>query len=233
MLTLRRSEERGFADHGWLRTFHTFSFADYFDPKHMGFRALRVINEDRVTPGQGFGTHGHRDMEILSWVLDGQLAHQDSLGSGAVLKPGEAQRMSAGTGVRHSEFNGSKTEGVHFLQIWLVPEKQGLTPDYEQKEFPVAERQGKLKLIASPGKVDGSVHLNADAKVFNGVFASGEQATHSLEPGRHGWVHVARGVIEVNGHALKAGDGAALSNEASVSVKGLEGGGEVLVFDLG
>jgi len=233
MMTIRRAADRGFADHGWLRTFHTFSFADYYDPAHMGFRSLRVINEDRVAPGQGFGTHGHRDMEIFSWVLDGQLAHQDSLGSGAVLKPGEAQAMSAGTGVRHSEFNGSKTEGVHFLQIWLMPKQQGFEPRYEQKQFPVSERQGQFRLVASPDGAQGSVLMQSDARLFAGLFSAGQGASVKLDAGRHAWVHVARGAVKVNGQRLEAGDGAAFSQTGEISVEGVEAPGEVLLFDLG
>ena len=233
MITVRAAADRGFADHGWLRSFHTFSFADYYDPRHMGFRALRVINEDRVAPGQGFGTHGHRDMEILSWVLDGALEHKDSLGSGAVLQPGEAQRMTAGTGVRHSEFNGSKSEPVHFLQIWLMPNKQGLTPGYEQKAFPAAERAGRLRLIASPGGEDGSVHLNSDARVFDTLLEAGQRVERPLEAGRHAWVQIARGSFSVNGREVKAGDGVAISEESQVTLDGREDGSEALLFELG
>jgi hypothetical protein len=225
--TIRRADERGGADHGWLNTKHTFSFADYYDPKHMGFRALRVINEDKVSPGRGFGTHPHQDMEIISYVLEGQLAHQDSIGTNGVISPGEVQRMSAGTGVRHSEQNASKTEGVHFLQIWIMPDREGVTPSYEQKAFPAAERQGRLRLIASPGGAEGSVKINADTKLYGSLLAAGEKA--SL--GRSAWVHVARGEVKVNGQALKAGDGAAMSQETEVSLEGIRDA-EVLVFDL-
>ncbi|MFT3710151.1 MAG: pirin family protein [Archangium sp.] len=233
MITVRHSNERGHADHGWLKSKHTFSFADYYDPQHMGFRALRVINEDRVAPGQGFGTHGHRDMEILSWVLEGALEHKDSLGSGAVLKPGEAQRMTAGTGVRHSEFNASKTEPVHFLQIWLLPESQGLTPGYEQKLFPPADRQGKLVQVASPDAADGSVKIHSDARVLNGLFDAGQKAEYALKKGRHAWVQIARGSFVVNHADVEAGDGLAISNEELISLESKAAGGEVLVFDLG
>lgn len=232
MITLRRAEERGHANHGWLDTFHTFSFADYYDPRHMGFRALRVINDDTVDAGMGFGTHGHRDMEIVSWVLDGELAHKDSMGSVASLKPGEAQRMTAGTGVRHSEFNGSKVDPVHFLQIWLLPEREGLTPGYEQKFFPPETRAGQLRLLASPDARDGSVKIHTDASILTGVFDAGQQASYALAPGRYAWVHVARGSVKVNGHELKAGDGAAFEKEATVEVSGVAKG-EVLLFDLG
>lgn len=231
MLTIRPAGQRGHAAHGWLDSHHTFSFADYYDPAHMGFRALRVINEDRVTPGQGFGRHPHRDMEIVSYVLDGALAHEDSMGTGSVIRPGDVQRMSAGTGVTHSEFNASKTESVHFLQIWLQPAKKGNAPGYEQKTF--ADKQGRLRVMASPDGRDESVILHADGVLYAGVFAPGESAELPLAPGRHAWVHVARGSVEINGVALSAGDGAALSEEQAVRVKGpASGSGEVLVFDL-
>ncbi|MDP1823824.1 MAG: pirin family protein [Archangium sp.] len=228
MMNLRRSVERGGADHGWLNTKHTFSFADYYDPRHMGFRALRVINEDRVAAGQGFGTHPHRDMEIISYVLEGALAHKDSTGTDGVITPGEVQRMSAGTGVRHSEQNASKTEGVHFLQIWLQPDRLGVRPSYEQKRFPGAKG---LQLIASSDGANGSVTINADTKLYAAVLAAGERASLDLAPGRYGWVHVARGEVTLNGQALAAGDGAALSDEAKVSLEGVRDA-EVLVFDL-
>ena len=231
MIAIRPSEARGHAHHGWLDTRHTFSFADYHDPAHMGFRALRVINEDRVTPGQGFGTHGHRDMEILSYVLSGRLAHRDSLGTGSVILPGEVQRMTAGTGVRHSEENPSPTEPVHFLQIWVLPERPGLAPGYEQRAFPEAERRGKLRLVASPDGRDGSVTVHQDVRVHAGLLASGDAAELALAPGRHAWVQVARGRVRVNGVPLAAGDGAALSEEGAVRVEGVEDA-EVLAFDL-
>ena len=231
MLTLRRARDRGHADHGWLNTFHTFSFADYYDPAQMGFRALRVINEDRVQPAMGFGTHPHRDMEIISYVLEGALAHQDSMGTGATIRPGEVQRMTAGTGVTHSEFNASKTELVHFLQIWLLPSEKGLKPGYEQKAFERSTLEGQLKLIASPDGREGSVTIHTDAALYAGVLASGSAAELALEPGRHAWVHVARGVAKVNGQELRAGDGAALSEEPKVRVEGLDAA-EVLVFEL-
>jgi redox-sensitive bicupin YhaK (pirin superfamily) len=231
MIQIRQSKDRGHANHGWLDSRHTFSFADYVDPAHMGFRSLRVINEDRVAPGQGFGAHPHRDMEIISYVLDGALEHKDSMGTGSVIVPGDVQRMSAGTGVRHSEFNASKTDPVHFLQIWIIPAERGIAPSYEQKSFSVAEKQGKLRVVASPNGRDGSVTVHADAHVFAGVFGVGERAELALAPGRHAWVHVARGEARVNGRDLSAGDAAAISEESAVVIEGK--GGEVLVFDLG
>jgi redox-sensitive bicupin YhaK (pirin superfamily) len=232
MQILRRASERGHADHGWLDSFHTFSFADYHDPSHMGFRALRVINDDTVAPGRGFDSHPHRDMEIISYVLDGALAHRDSMGTGSVIRPGEVQRMSAGTGVIHSEHNASRTEPVHFLQIWLIPSQRGLPPGYEQRAFPAEERTGRLRLVASPDGRDGSVTVHTDASLYAGVLDAGQISVLPLAPGRHAWVHVARGAARVNGHELGAGDGLALSEEPSVRIEG-EGGGEVLVFDLG
>jgi redox-sensitive bicupin YhaK (pirin superfamily) len=231
MITVRRSQDRGHADHGWLDSRHTFSFADYHDPAHMGFRALRVINEDRVAPSQGFGTHGHRDMEILSYVLSGKLAHRDSMGTGAVLGPGELQRMSAGTGVRHSEYNGSDTEVVHFLQIWIVPGRAGLAPGYEQRAFPEEERRGKLRVVASPDGRDGSLTLHQDASVHLGLLAAGERVALPIADGRHVWVQVLRGRVRANGEELRAGDGAALSGEREVALEGREDA-EVMVFDL-
>jgi redox-sensitive bicupin YhaK (pirin superfamily) len=231
MMIVRRADERGGANHGWLDTKHTFSFAEYYDPRHMGFRALRVINEDKVKAGQGFGTHGHRDMEIISYVLGGLLEHKDSTGSGGVIAPGEVQRMSAGSGVRHSEFNGSKTEPVHFLQIWLMPDREGVTPSYEDKRFTAAQKQGQLKLIASPDGADDSAKINTDARVYATLLEAGQKVELALRSGRHGWVHVACGDVKVNGQALSAGDGAALSQEAAVSLEGVRGA-EVLVFDL-
>jgi hypothetical protein len=231
MITVRRSEDRGHADHGWLDSRHTFSFADYHDAAHMGFRALRVINEDRVAPSRGFGTHGHRDMEILSYVLAGKLAHRDSLGTGSVIGPGEVQRMTAGTGVRHSEFNGSDAEPVHFLQIWIVPDRSGIAPGYEQRHFPEAERRGRLRLVASPDGRDGSVTIHQDARVHMGLLAPGERAALAIAGGRHAWVQVTRGRVRVGGEELQAGDGAALSDEREVALEGIEEG-EVIVFDL-
>ncbi|WAS97507.1 pirin family protein [Nannocystis punicea] len=232
MITQRLADSRGHAEHGWLDSHHTFSFADYYDPAHMGFRNLRVINEDRVEPGRGFGTHPHRDMEILSYVLEGGLEHRDSMGTGSVIRPGDVQVMSAGTGVTHSEFNASRTEPVHFLQIWLLPERRGLKPGYQQRSFGAAEKDGHLRLVASGDGRDDSVTIHTDASIYAGVFAAGQRAELPLAPGRHAWVHVARGAARVNGHDLKAGDALALSNEPAVTVEGTSGG-EVLVFDLG
>jgi hypothetical protein len=231
MMTIRPAEERGHAVHGWLDSRHTFSFADYYDPKHTDFHSLRVINEDRVAPGQGFGTHPHRDMEIISYVLEGALQHRDSIGTGSVIRPGDVQRMSAGTGVAHSEYNASKTEPVHFLQIWLLPSERGIKPSYEQKAFPDPEKRGRLRVVASPDSRDGSVAIHTDAVVYAGLFDKGEAAELRLDRGRHAWVHVARGKVRVNGRELKAGDGAALSQEDVVRIEGVDGG-EVLVFDL-
>jgi redox-sensitive bicupin YhaK (pirin superfamily) len=234
MQTLRKARERGHADHGWLDSFHTFSFADYHDPAHMGFRGLRVINDDTVAPGRGFGAHPHRDMEIISYVLEGALAHRDSMGTGSVIRPGDVQRMSAGSGVVHSELNASPTERVHFLQIWLIPSRRGGAPGYEQKTFPEAEKAGRLRLVASPDGRDGSVTVQADAALHAGLFGAGETAELPIAPGRHAWVHVARGAVRVNGQDLAAGDGLALSDEALVRIEGRDGRdrGEVLVFDL-
>jgi redox-sensitive bicupin YhaK (pirin superfamily) len=231
MMTIRPANDRGHAEHGWLDSHHTFSFADYHDPNHMGFRGLRVINEDRVTGGQGFGKHPHRDMEILSYVLEGALEHSDSMGTGSVIRPGDVQRMSAGTGVLHSEKNASKTEPVHFLQIWIVPEAAGSQPGYEQKAFSRDDKAGRLRLVASRDGRDESVTIHADASLFAGVFAKGESAERAIAPGRHAWVHVARGKVRVNGRELAAGDSAGLSDEPTVRVEGVDDG-EVLVFDL-
>jgi len=231
MFTLRRADERGHANHGWLESYHSFSFADYYDPAHVGFRNLRVINEDRVQPGKGFGTHSHRDMEIISYVLEGGLEHRDSMQNGAVIVPGDVQTMSAGAGVTHSEFNASRTDLVHFLQIWLLPATKGKTPSYEQKTFPNAEKQGRLRLVASPSGEDGSVTIFTDARLYAGLFDRGEGAEHALLPGRHAWVQVARGEVKVQGELLQAGDGVALSEEALVRLEGVDQG-EVLLFDL-
>ena len=230
MLTLSPGAKRGHTDIGWLDSHHTFSFGEWYDPAHMGFRALRVINDDRVAAGGGFPTHGHADMEILSYVLEGALAHKDSIGTGSVIRPGDVQRMSAGTGVRHSEFNESSTEPVHFLQIWIVPDRRGHAPGYEQKTFPEAERLGRLRLVASRDGRDGSVTLHQDVALYAGVLDEGQKAELPLAAGRHAWVHVARGAATVNGQRLGAGDGAALSDEPKLTVEGH--GGEVLVFDL-
>lgn len=231
MITLRKADDRGHADHGWLNTYHTFSFADYQDPRHMGFRSLRVINEDRVQPAQGFGTHGHRDMEIISYVLEGALEHRDSMGNGTVIRPGDVQRMSAGTGVRHSEFNASDKELVHFLQVWLLPARNGIAPGYEQKAFGPEQIEGRLRLVASPDGREGSVTIHTDALVYAGRFDRDAAGELSLADGRHAWVHVARGRARVNGRDLAAGDGAALSEEPSVRIEGIDAS-EVLVFDL-
>jgi redox-sensitive bicupin YhaK (pirin superfamily) len=231
MITVRKAQERGHAQHGWLDSFHTFSFADYYDPEHMGFRALRVINEDRVAGGQGFGKHSHRDMEILSYVLEGGLEHKDSMGTGEVIRPGDLQRMTAGTGVTHSEFNASQREPVHFLQIWLMPDRRGITPSYEQKAFPRQDKTGRLRLVASPEGADSSVTIHADARVFAGLFDAGQTAEHPLAAGRHAWVHVVRGTARVNGTELGAGDAVALSNERLVRIEGVDAS-ELLVFDL-
>ena len=231
MLTIRRSADRGRADHGWLDTRHTFSFADYHDPRHMGFRALRVINEDRVQPGQGFPTHGHRDMEIISYVLAGGLAHRDSLGTGSVIQPGDVQRMSAGTGVRHSEYNASAEEPVHFLQIWIEPARRGIAPGYEQRAFPESEKRGRLRLVASPDGRDGSVTLQQDARLYASVLDPGASVTHALAPGRHAWVQVARGAVTLNGQRLEQGDGAAVTDEPTLTITGVTPA-EILLFEL-
>lgn len=231
MLTVRHAKQRGHADHGWLDSYHTFSFASYYDPAFMGFRGLRVINEDRVQPGQGFGTHPHRDMEILSYVLDGGLQHRDSLGSGSVIRPGDVQRMSAGTGILHSEFNASKEAPVHFLQIWIQPQQHGIAPSYEQKHFPPTERVGRLRLVASPAAEDGSLRIHADVRVYAGLLAAGQSVEHALASGRHAWVQVARGTVRVNGVEVQAGDGVALSQEAQLRIEGVADA-ELLLFDL-
>jgi len=231
VLTVRKSEERGHANHGWLDSYHSFSFADYHDPEHMGYGVLRVINEDRVQAGSGFGTHGHRDMEIISYVLEGALGHQDSMGNGSSIVPGDVQRMSAGTGVRHSEFNHSKTGVTHFLQIWIEPKFTGIRPSYEQKNIPAAEKRGRLRLIASPDGREGSVSMNQDAFLYAGLFDGTEHAELPLAAGRRGYVHVARGAIEVNGRRLGAGDALKLDGVAAIELKdGREA--EVLIFDL-
>lgn len=231
MLAIRRSAERGYADHGWLKSFHSFSFADYHDPRHMGFGPLRVINEDRVAPGMGFGTHGHRDMEIISYVLDGELAHKDSLGNGSVIRPGDVQRMSAGTGVRHSEFNHSATQVTHFLQIWIEPGVQGIAPGYEEKRFEAADKRGRLRLVASPDAAEGSVTIHQDARVYAGLFDGDERATLAVAPGRRAYVHVARGEIGVDGQRLAAGDAAMITDAGRVELAGGRDA-EVLAFDL-
>lgn len=232
MIQIRRGKERGHANHGWLDTYHSFSFSDYYDPKFMGFRSLRVINEDWVKPGFGFPTHPHRDMEIITYVLEGSLEHKDSMGTGSVIRPGEIQKMSAGTGVRHSEFNHSKDEPVHLYQIWILPEKEGLKPMYQQKAIPEEEKQGKLKLIASPKPGNGAVQLSQDAQLYTVQLEPGKTVEHELDEGRYAWVQVTRGTVNVGGNELKAGDGAALSKEKAVQLSGAKDGGEVLLFDL-
>ena len=231
MITVRRSQERGLADHGWLKSYHTFSFADYFDPAWMGWGNLRVINEDRIAPGTGFGTHGHRDMEIISYVLEGNLAHKDSMGNVKGIPPGDVQRMSAGTGVRHSEFNHAPAQTTHFLQIWIEPNVTGIPPSYEQKSFAEAEKRGQLRLVASPDGAQGSVKLNADAALYAGLFDGAETAQLALNPQRKAYVHVVRGELTVNGHSLKAGDAVAVAQEAALELRQASNA-EVLVFDL-
>jgi quercetin 2,3-dioxygenase len=231
MITIRRSDERGGGDYGWLKTRHTFSFSDYWDEKWMGFRSLRVINEDFVAPNGGFPTHPHRDMEIITYILSGKLEHKDSLGTGSVILPGDGQRMTAGRGIRHSEFNPSPTEPAHLLQIWILPDKQGHEPSYEQKSFPEAEKRGTLRLIASNDGADGSVKINQDAKLFVSLLAPGEEVTHALEGKRHAWLQVAQGEVELNGRKLSQGDGAAVSEERALTIRGTKDA-EVLLFDL-
>jgi len=231
MIELRAGTDRGYADHGWLKSFHSFSFAGYHDPRHMGFGPLRVINEDRVAPGMGFGTHGHRDMEIVSYVLDGALAHRDSMGNGSVIRPGDVQRMSAGSGVMHSEFNHEKQGETHFLQIWIEPAVRGIAPGYEEKRFDAAAKRGRLALIASPDGADGSVTIHQDARIHAGLFDGDERAGLAIAPGRRSYVHVARGAVTVNGHALRAGDAVKLVGEPALEIAGGQDA-EVLVFDL-
>ncbi len=230
MITIRRASDRGHTRIDWLDSWHTFSFGEYYDPKHVDFRALRVINEDRVAPGGGFGTHAHRDMEIVTYVLEGALEHRDSLGNGSIIRPGEIQRMSAGTGIRHSEFNQSKTDAVHFLQIWVMPERAGLPAGYEQRTLPPDVRGG-LRLIASRDGRDGSVTIHQDAAIHAAQLAAGASAEHALASGRHAWLQVAQGAVTVNGEALQAGDGAAVSDAPSVAVRA-DDDAEVLLFDL-
>jgi redox-sensitive bicupin YhaK (pirin superfamily) len=232
MITVRKAQERGHARHGWLDSFHTFSFADYHDPAHMGFRDLRVINEDRVQPGAGFDTHGHRDMEIISYVIEGALEHKDSIGTGSVIRPGDVQVMSAGTGIRHSEFNHSKTEPVHFLQIWVLPDREGLKPRYDQKAFPPSDKRGRLRLVGSPDGRNGSIVIHQDVEIHDAQLAHGEAVTRDLKTGRRSWVQVVRGAVEVNGKAAKTGDGVALQGEAKLSITSQADDSEILVFDL-
>ena len=231
MLTIRKSQERGYADHGWLKSFHSFSFAGYHDPAHMGYGNLRVINEDRVAAGAGFGTHGHKDMEIISYVLSGELAHKDSMGNIESIPPGEVQRMSAGRGVMHSEFNHKTDATTHFLQIWLLPDKKGIAPGYEQKRFDDADKRGRLRLVASPDGADGSVTMNADARLFAGLFEGAETASLALDPRRKSYVQLVRGELEVNGTKLATGDAAMIEGESQLAL-GAGKDAEVLVFDL-
>jgi redox-sensitive bicupin YhaK (pirin superfamily) len=231
MIRFRDRMARGETRTGWLDSRHSFSFGGYYDPAAMGFRALRVINEDRVIPGAGFPSHGHRDMDILTYVLDGALEHKDSLGNGTVIRPGEVQRMSAGTGIVHSEFNPSTTEGVHFLQIWIIPDRVGLAPSYEQRAFPIEERRGRLRLVAAQGGRDGSVTLHQDARVFIGNLGSGERVGHELQPGRGAWLQVARGIAALNGTEMREGDGAAVEGEPRLDIDA-ETDAEILLFDL-
>jgi redox-sensitive bicupin YhaK (pirin superfamily) len=230
-IQVRRAAERGHAQYDWLDTWHTFSFDTYYDPAQMGFRALRVINEDRVQPGQGFGMHGHRDMEIITYVLEGTLEHRDSLGTGSVLRPGEFQHMSAGTGIRHSEFNPSSTEPVHLYQIWILPKQKGLPPGYEQKIFPENEKRGRLRLVASPDAKDGSLLIHQDARVYLSTLDGDQEIQHELRPGRHAWLQVLRGAVKLNGQLLYTSDGAAVSGETKLSILAKEHS-EVMLFDL-
>src|SRR6202166_5411338 len=231
MNEIRRSNERGYADHGWLKSFHTFSFADYFDPKHVQVGPLRVINEDRVQAGSGFGTHAHRDMEIISYVLAGELAHKDSMGNGSTIRPGDVQRMSAGTGVRHSEFNPNPKEPVHFLQIWIQPDQRNIEPSYEEKRFAPEEKRGRLRLIVSPDRAEGSLLIHQDARVYAGLFTGNERAELEVAPGRRIYLHVARGALTANGTALEAGDALRITNGAALALSNAREA-EVLLFDL-
>ncbi len=231
MIQIRKSAERGHADHGWLDTYHTFSFADYFDPDFMGFSVLRVINQDRVAPGKGFGTHGHRDMEIVSYVLDGVMAHKDSMGNGSQMRPGEVQLMSAGTGVTHSEFNASPDDELKFLQMWILPAKQGTEPRYEQKEFGAGERDGKLRLVVSPDGAEGSLTIGQDVRMFASVLGAGDRIEQAIPAGRVAWLHVARGAVMLNGEELGPGDGAAIQDERQIVLEGREPA-ELVLWDL-
>lgn len=231
MIAVRKADDRGHANHGWLDSFHTFSFADYYDPREMGFGTLRVINEDRVAPGMGFGTHPHRDMEIISYVLEGALEHRDSMGTGSVIKPGDVQRMSAGTGVTHSEYNHSPKDLVHFLQIWIEPKARGIPPSYEQKNFPAEDKQGRLRLVASPDGRDGSVRIHQDAWMYAGLLGEGDTVEQPVDPSHRAYVHVARGEVEVNGRKLGAGDGLKVVAETSLKLTNAKNA-EVIVFDM-
>ena len=232
MITIRPAQERGNANFGWLDSKHTFSFGSYYDHNHMGFANLRVINEDKVQPGKGFGTHSHRDMEIISYVLEGELEHKDSIGNGSTIRPGDVQRMSAGTGIAHSEFNGSTTDLVHFLQIWITPEKAGIEPSYEQKNFPLADRQGELKLVASADGRDGSVTIHQDANLYVAVLNQGDRVNYNTNKSRSLWLQVAKGAVEVNGQALNTGDGAAVTEETELELFANADNTEILLFDL-
>ncbi len=231
MMTVRRSDERGHAEHGWLDSYHTFSFADYYDTEHMNFRALRVLNEDRIAPGQGFGTHPHDNMEILTYVIDGELEHQDSMGHREVIHAGEFQSMTAGTGITHSEYNASASKPVHLVQIWIKPDQRGLTPGYAQRIFPAAEKKNRLRLIAAKNAKDGALLINQDTRVYLAAIEPGASLEHKLESGRHAWIQVLTGTLSINGVTLKAGDGVQLSDEPKVTIQGLEKG-EILFFDL-
>jgi quercetin 2,3-dioxygenase len=234
MIHIRPAEERGHANHGWLDTHYSFSFSDYYDPRFMGFRSLRVINEDRIQPGYGFPLHPHRDMEIVTYVLEGSLEHKDSMGTGSVIRPGEVEKMSAGTGVRHSEFNHSKTQPVHLYQIWLLPAREGIKPMYEQKAIPAEEKRGKMRVVASPrgGNGGGAVKLYQDAEILATELDAGQSVEHELGPERYAWIQVVRGTVKANGEGLKAGDGAAIAEEARLKIEGVAQNSEVLLFDL-
>ena len=231
MITIRKSHTRGHANHGWLDSWHTFSFADYYDPKYMGFSSLRVINDDRIAAGAGFPTHPHRDMEIITYLMEGALEHKDSMGTGSVIRPGDVQYMSAGTGVTHSEFNASDSEPIHLLQIWIKPNRTGLTPNYEQKTFSAAEKQGQLRLVVSPDGRDGSITIHQDAYLYAGLLSQGDKVSHDFAPGRSAYLHVARGEMELNGQHLTAGDSAAITSESSIQLS-TDKAAEILLFDL-
>jgi quercetin 2,3-dioxygenase len=231
MIIIRKSGDRGHFNHGWLDTYHSFSFSDYYDPENMGYKTLRVINEDRVNPSEGFGTHGHKDMEIITYIIDGELEHKDSMGTGSVIRPGDVQRMSAGTGVRHSEFNASKTKPVHLLQIWILPEKTGIPPSYEQKTFQLFERHNQLRLVASHDGRNGSVTVHQDVNLFCSHLDAGKELRFQMLPGRAAWVQIAKGSLDLNGRTLEAGDGAAIENEGNITIKSNDAS-EFLLFDL-
>jgi quercetin 2,3-dioxygenase len=232
MLTIRPAQDRGIANFGWLDSRHTFSFGEYYDPNHMGFADLRVINEDKVSPGKGFGTHGHRDMEIISYVLEGELAHKDSIGTGSVIYPGDVQRMSAGTGIEHSEFNASTTDPVHFLQIWILPEPKGIEPGYEQKHFASAEKQGKLRLVGSRDGRDGSITIYQNVDLYAATLSQSESVSYAFTPDRVGWLQVVRGAVQLNDQRLSAGDGVAIAQESLIMLKGVAQDAEILLFDM-